>query len=415
MVTENTLRKLAILGGQSFDDREGPPGSLRWRRKYGRKFRGADTPAIFPVPFSGGRVMPLLSTMMTNACSYDCRYCPMRASHDMPRYAFGPDELADAFMALRKRGRAQGLFLTSGIPGSGVTGVDRMIATAELLRFKHRFDGYIHLKMLPEAENAQLARAAQVATRLSVNLEAATRSGLHAMAPEKNLAGDLRPALRYVGKMARETALGKTGLLAGGVTTQFIVGASGESDMDVLTASHALHKEGFLRHAHFSAFRPVADTPMDGLSPVSKTREHRLYQAERLLREYGFGLEEIPSSQGNLPLDEDPKTAWARKNISKFPVEIMIADPRDLMRVPGIGPTWAKRVVEVRRKARIRDFRDLARLGRIRKSAAGWLALRGKRLGPEPVFAAQLELGLQYRRKRRAFASRQTLPPCSFR
>ncbi len=415
MLTEKTFRKLAILGGQSFDDREGPPGSRRWRKKYKRKFQGSDTPAIFPVPFSGGRVMPLLSTMMTNACSYDCRYCPMRASRDMPRYAFGPDELADAFMALKKRGRAQGLFLTSGIPGSGVTGVDRMIATAEILRFRHRFGGYIHLKMLPGAENAQLARAARVATRLSVNLEAATRSGLRAMAPEKNLDADLRPALRYIGKIAREASLEKTGLIAGGVTTQFIVGASGESDMDVLAASHALEKEGFLRHAHFSAFKPVEDTPMDGLSPVSKTRERRLYQAEHLLREYAFELDEIPAAGGNLPLDEDPKTAWARRNLSKFPVEIMTAAPRTLMRVPGIGPTWAKRLVEVRKKSHIRDFRDLARLGRIRKSAAGWLALRGKRLGPEPVFAAQLDLGLRYGRKRRAFASQQTLPPCSFR
>ncbi len=414
MVTEKTLQKLAILGGQSFDDREGPPGARRWQ-KYRRKFQGSDAPAIFPVPFSGGRVMPLLSTMMTNACSYDCHYCPMRASRDMPRYAFGPDELAEAFMVLRRKNRAQGLFLTSGIPGSGIAGVDRMIAAAELLRFKYRFGGYIHLKMLPGVQDTQLNRAAQVATRLSVNLEAATEGGLRAMAPEKKLDADLRPSLRHVGKIAREASVENTGLIPGGVTTQFIVGASGERDVDVLAASHSLQKEGLLRHAHFSAFKPVADTPMDSLPTISKTREHRLYQAERLLREYAFTLDEIPVSQGNLALDEDPKMAWAKQNRSKFPVEIMTADPKTLMRVPGIGPTWAKRLGNVRREAHFRDFKDLARLGRIRQSAAGWLTLRGKRLGPEPVFATQLSLDLRMKRKRRAFASRQTLPPCSFR
>ena len=414
MVTEKTLQKLAILGGQSFDDREGPPG-MRKKPKYRRKFLASDTPAIFPVPFKGGRIMPLLSTMMTNACSYDCHYCPMRASRNMPRYAFSPEELADTFMALKRRNRAEGLFLTSGVPGSGVTGVDRMIAAAEILRFKHHFGGYIHLKMLPGVEDSQLGRAAQIATRLSVNLEAATQRGLHAMAPEKSLESDLKPALEYVGKMARASFFERSGLITDGVTTQFIVGASGESDMDVLSASHSLQKKGLLRHTHFSAFKPVEDTPMDGVPSVSKTREHRLYQAEHLLREYEFGLDEIPATDGNLALDEDPKTTWARQNRSLFPVEIMTADPRTLMRVPGIGPVWAKRLVEVRRKAHIRDFRDLTRLGRIRKSAAGWLALRGKRLGPEPVLATQLSLELQHRGKRRVHPSMSNLPPCSFR
>lgn len=188
MVTEKTLHKLKVLGGQSFDDREGPP-----RPGISRKFAGSDIPGIFPILLPRGRVMPLLSTMMTNACSYDCRYCPMRASRDMPRYAFSPEELAGAFMALRRARRAKGLFLTSGVPGSGAAGVDRMIAAAEILRKRHAFKGYIHLKMLPRAKDAQLDRAAQLATRLSVNLEAATESGLAAIAPEKDLGGGPPP------------------------------------------------------------------------------------------------------------------------------------------------------------------------------------------------------------------------------
>ena len=412
MLTQKTLHKLAVLGGQSFDDREGLP-----RAGLPRHFPGSDTPAIFPIVLSG-QVMPLLSTMMTNACSYDCAYCPMRASRDMPRYAFSPEELAGAFTALRQDGRAEALFLTSGVPGSGVKGVDRMIATAEILRGKHGFEGYIHLKMLPGAEPAQIERAARLATRLSINLEAATEPGLRAMAPEKELAEDLLPALRRMGAMARERRLGWPGgsALAAGVTTQFIVGASGESDAQVLRASHALQREGLLHHSHFSAFVPVEQTPMEGAPAEPKLREHRLYQAEHLLREYRFPFEELPLGEtGDLPLDEDPKLAWARRHPEFFPVEITTAGLEALLRVPGVGPVWAKRLVEARRRVHLRGFEDLARLGKIRRSAAGWLTLRGKRLGPAPARESQMPLLLPPEPKRPSRPSQRDLPPCAFR
>ncbi|MEK6711326.1 MAG: radical SAM protein [Nitrospinota bacterium] len=412
MISEKTLHKLAVLGGQSFDDREGPP-----RAGLPRRFLGSDAPGVFPVVLSQGRVMPLLSTLMTNACSYGCAYCPLRASRDVPRYAFSPEELAGAFMSLRRAGRAEGLFLTSGVPGSGVTGVDRMIAVAELLRGRHGFKGYIHLKMLPRAGAAQLERAAQLATRLSVNLEAATEPGLRALAPEKELGADLLPALRRIGGIARELrAEGRPGgPLEAGVTTQFIVGAGGESDATVLRASHALQREGLLRHAHFSAFVPVAETPMEGLPAQPKLREHRLYQAEHLLREYRFPFEDLPlGGRGDLPLEEDPKLAWARRHPEFFPVELATAVYEALLRVPGVGPAWARRLVEARRKVHLRGFEDLARLGPLRRSAAGWLTLRGKRLGPAPAREVQLPL-LMPAERRRSRPSRRDLPPCAFR
>lgn len=422
MITEKTLHKLAVLGGQSFDDREGLP-----RAGLPRHFPGSDIPAVFPVVLARGQVMPLLSTMMTNACSYDCAYCPMRSSREMPRYALAPEELAGAFMAFHQAGRAEGLFLTSGVPGSGVKGVDRMLAAAELLRGRHGFEGYIHLKMLPGAEAAQIDRAAQLATRLSVNLEAATEPGLRAMAPEKKLGEDLLPALRRMGAMARERRLeGRPprggrhappggGALAAGVTTQFIVGASGESDAQVLRASHALQREGLLRHAHFSAFVPVEETPMEGRPAEPKLREHRLYQAEHLLREYRFRFEDLPvGERGDLPLDEDPKTAWARRHPEFFPVELATAGYEALLRVPGVGPVWARRMVEARRKVHLRGFEDLARLGPIRRSAASWLTLRGKRLGPPPAREVQLPL-LMPAERRRPRPSQRDLPPCAFR
>ena len=413
MVTENTLKKLRVLGGQSFDDREGPP-----RAGFPRKFAGSDAPGVFPVVLPKGRVMPLLSTMMTNACSYDCRYCPMRASREMPRYAFSPEELAGAFMALRRARRAEGLFLTSGIPGSGVTGVDRMIAAAEILRKKHGFRGYIHLKMLPGAEDSQLDRAARLATRLSVNLESATRDGLAAIAPEKDLGGDLLPALRRIGGIARRGREERRpgGPLPGGVTTQFIVGASGESDAQLLGVSHSLQREGLLRHAHFSAFVPVRETAMEGLPAAPHLRERRLYQAEHLLREYGFPLDEIPvDGAGRLDLAADPKLAWARANPAFFPVEITRASYEELLRVPGVGPVWARRLVEARGSANFRDFRDFRSFGPLRRSAAGWLALRGKRLAPKAAAATQIPLLLSSGKKRGDGAARRNLPPCAFR
>ncbi len=413
MVTENTLKKLRVLGGQSFDDREGPP-----RAGFPRKFAGSDAPGVFPVVLPKGRVMPLLSTMMTNACSYDCRYCPMRASREMPRYAFSPEELAGAFMALRRARRAEGLFLTSGIPGSGVTGVDRMIAAAEILRKKHGFRGYIHLKMLPGAEDSQLDRAARLATRLSVNLESATRDGLAAIAPEKDLGGDLLPALRRIGGIARRGREERRpgGPLPGGVTTQFIVGASGESDAQLLGVSHSLQREGLLRHAHFSAFVPVRETAMEGLPAAPHLRERRLYQAEHLLREYGFSLDEIPvDGAGRLDLAANPKLAWARANPAFFPVEITRAGYEELLRVPGVGPVWARRLVEARGSANFRDFRDFRSFGSLRRSAAGWLALRGKRLAPKAAAATQIPLLLSSGKKRGDGAARRNLPPCAFR
>ncbi len=412
-MTENTLKKLRVLGGQSFDDREGPP-----RAGFPRKFAGSDAPGVFPVVLPKGRVMPLLSTMMTNACSYDCRYCPMRASREMPRYAFSPEELAGAFMALRRARRAEGLFLTSGIPGSGVTGVDRMIAAAEILRKKHGFRGYIHLKMLPGAEDSQLDRAARLATRLSVNLESATRDGLAAIAPEKDLGGDLLPAFRRIGGIARRGREERRpgGPLPGGVTTQFIVGASGESDAQLLGVSHSLQREGLLRHAHFSAFVPVRETAMEGLPAAPHLRERRLYQAEHLLREYGFSLDEIPvDGAGRLDLAADPKLAWARANPAFFPVEITRAGYEELLRVPGVGPVWARRLVEARGSANFRDFRDFRSFGPLRRSAAGWLALRGKRLAPKAAAATQIPLLLSSGKKRGDGAARRNLPPCAFR
>lgn len=200
------------------------------------------------------------------------------------------------------------------------------------------------------------------------------------------------------------------------MTTQFIVGASGESDAQLLGVSHSLQREGLLRHAHFSAFVPVRETAMEGLPAAPHLRERRLYQAEHLLREYGFSLDEIPvDGAGRLDLAADPKLAWARANPAFFPVEITRAGYEELLRVPGVGPVWARRLVEARGSANFRDFRDFRSFGPLRRFAAGWLALRGKRLAPKAAAATQIPLLLSSGKKRGDGAARRNLPPCAFR
>jgi predicted DNA-binding helix-hairpin-helix protein len=358
-----------------------------------------------------------MRVLMSNACSYSCGYCPLRAGRKVKRAALGPEEVGDAFMALHRRGLASGLFLTSGIPGSPVRMMDRMLAAAEWLRHRHGFRGYLHLKLLPGAEPAQVEAAARLATRLSVNLEAPADPYLARIAPEKRLQEDLLPLLRRaggLGRTAREEGRPRAALPAG-VTTQFVVGAAGETDREILSLVAGLERERLLHHAHFSHFVPVADTPLDSLPEVPAAREVRLYQAEHLLREYGFGLADLPfDAAGSLPLATDPKTAWAAARPEAFSADLLTAPRELLLRVPGIGPKTAARLLGARRHVRPRDARDLARLGVRVAAAAPFATLGGKRLAPTAAASRQLHL-FPFPVLPPGPPRRTDTPPCAFR
>jgi predicted DNA-binding helix-hairpin-helix protein len=362
----------------------------------------------------GGGSVNLMRVMQTNACSLSCGYCPTYCGGKVPRATVSPEEVATTFMDVNRKGLAQGLFLTSGVPGRPTRATDRMLATLDVLRRREGFRGYIHVKLLPGAETAQVEEAARLATRISVNLEGPTDGHVSTLAKEKSLSGDLLPKLELAGRLYREAREeGRPGP-RGSTTTQFVVGAAGERDREILALVARLERRRLLHHAHFSAFQPVAGTPFENLASTPAARESRLYQAEHLLRDYGFAFDELAfGADGNLPLDHDPKTAWALAHPERFPLEISQAPLELLLRVPGVGPQAARTLVTARRHTTPRDLRDLRRLGIDTVKAAYYLTLHGRRLAPAPA-PHQLRLFSPGDHLTQA-PFRTPVPPCAYR
>jgi predicted DNA-binding helix-hairpin-helix protein len=289
-----------------------------------------------------------------------------------------------------------------------------MLATAELLRRREGFRGYLHLKALPGAEPAQIEAAAMLASRVSVNLEAPTDTALRALSPEKQLAQDLLPKLELAGRLARTHRGSPSPFPLTAPTTQFVVGAAGERDREILGVVARLEGERLLHHAHFSAFQPVAGTPLEQQPGTPAVREARLYQAEHLLRDYGYRFDDLVfDARGNLPLDEDPKTAWVRAHPEYFPLAVERAPFELLLRVPGLGVTTARRLVTERHRTIIRSAVDLRRLGVDTTRAAFYLTLGGRRLAAGPR-ATQLRLFAPGQHLTQA-PFRTAVPPCAYR
>jgi predicted DNA-binding helix-hairpin-helix protein len=318
-------------------------------------------------------------------------------------------------MDAHRRGLADGLFLTSGVPGRPSRMTDRMLATVDLLRRREGFRGYVHLKLLPGAEAAQVETAVRLASRVSVNLEAPGEVYVRALAPEKDFDGDLLPKLELAGRLALARRLEAPGEFSTvGPTTQFVVGAAGEQDREILGLVARLERNRLLHHAHFSAFQPVVGTPLEGRRSAPAARELRLYQAEHLLRQYGFEHDELVfGSNGNLPLDDDPKTAWAFAHPERFPLDVARAPYEALVRVPGIGPTTARALVAGRRRSVIRWAGDLRSAGVDMARAAWFLTLHGRRLASAPR-PRQLRLFPAGEHLTQA-PFRTPVPPCAYR
>lgn len=336
---------------------------------------------IHPALLPNGQKVKLLKTLLTSVCERNCYYCPFRAGRDFRRATFKPDEFAATFMTLHRAGAAEGVFLSSGVVNGGVFSQDKLIDTAEILRQRQGFRGYIHLKIMPGAEKAQVLRAMQLADRVSINLEAPNTKRLAALAPGKVFTEELLQPLKWVEEI-RQTQPGQHGWNGRwpSTVTQFVVGGAGESDIELLHTTNYLYQQLRLRRAYYSAFNPIPDTPLENEPPTAQERENRLYQASFLLRDYGFAFEEMPfNPAGNLPLDADPKLAWARLNLSERPVEINRADRRELLRVPGIGPKGAEAILKARRIEKLHDLSALGKMGIYPKRAAPFILLDGKR------------------------------------
>jgi predicted DNA-binding helix-hairpin-helix protein len=379
-------QKLDTLMTLAQDDRDGPPPPPRLRHA---RSSGSLGPLNIRRLRSSGRETRLLRILMTNACSYNCHYCPMRRDRDLPRTLLKPEELVRIFLGAVRRGWVEGLFVTTGIPSNPVRVMDQLIAALELLRERHGFAGYIHVKLVAGAEPAQIERLTALATRISLNLEAPCGQTLTQIAPEKSLPVALENLERVRGLVLHERAARAHGRPAdplhpmgvAGMTMQFVVGATPDTDRTLVETVGRLKAGGAVHHTHFAAFRPIQDTPMESVPATPLLREHRLYQTDHLLHEYGFTADEVVfEPDGNLPLNVDPKAAWALAHPERFPLEVQRADYDALVRVPGIGPVAARRLVNERGRANLRGLADLRSLGVVTTRAAGFLTLRGRRL-----------------------------------
>jgi predicted DNA-binding helix-hairpin-helix protein len=319
---------------------------------------------------------PILKTMVTTACERNCFYCSFRAGRSRTeRITFQADELAKGFDRIQRAKLADGLFLSSGIINGGVRAQDKIIDTAEILRGKYSYRGYIHLKIMPGAEYDQIRRAMQLADRVSINLEGATAQRLEMLAPKKDFWNELAQRLLWVEQIRRNERVRASSV------TQFVVGAVGDTDLELLTLSEQLYRQAGISRAYYMSFSPVQQTPFEDRPAVPPQRAYRLYQASFLLRDYNWTTEDIGfQPDQNLRLDVDPKQAWADLHLRHTPVDLNSADRELLLRVPGIGPKSADRILAARRQGFLRDLSQLSQLGIPSPAkAAPYILLNGRR------------------------------------
>lgn len=388
----DTVEKLQVLMSDAVFECEGGRSASARTVQQLKEQRLRES--IYHAKVPGGTI-PLLKTLLTNACIKNCAYCPIAAYCDHTVVSFKPDEMARLFMAMHKAGLVNGLFLSSGVVRDPDTTQELLNDTAKILRTHYGFRGYIHLKVMPGASFEAIKEAAKWANRISVNAEAPNEQRLKAVAPDKSFQGEMLPTLQRIAEVITQkrmewlerqgvvqrigrgwladldelAAVSTPPILSS--TTQFVAGAAGESDKELLQTVVQFYRQFQLGRAYFSAFRPICGTKMEDAHPETPVREHRLYQADFLIRRYGFDVDELSfDEQGNLPRDVDPKLAWALRHPERFPVEVMKAEREELLRVPGIGPETSERIVKARKEGVLLTAEDLYRLGVRLKRAA---------------------------------------------
>lgn len=331
-----------------------------------------------------GRCISLLKVLMTNVCAYDCQYCVNRLSNDTPRAFFTPRELAELTMNFYRRNYIEGLFLSSGVLKNPDYTCEQMIEALRILREEYRFSGYIHAKAIPGADSLLLARLGMLADRMSVNIELPSQNSLQLLAPDKSKHSILTP-MGYIQNRIQENSRDLVKyrhtpkFVPAGQSTQMIIGATPESDYQILNLTEGLYQKYKLKRVFFSAYMPVAENSLlptiDSKPPL--WREHRLYQADWLLRFYGFAANELLDQQHqNFNPYLDPKCNWALNHLDFFPVDVNRAPYRDLLRVPGIGVTSAKRILTARRTTTL-YFNGLKSLGVVLKRAQYFVTCSG--------------------------------------
>ena len=387
MVALNLKRKLAILSDAAkYDASCASSGSSKRNSLGGAGVGSTEGMGICHAYAPDGRCISLLKILLTNFCVYDCAYCVNRVSSNTPRARFSVQEVVDLTLGFYKRNYIEGLFLSSGIIRNADYTMEEMVRVAKSLRLDHDFRGYIHLKVIPEASPALVNEAALYADRVSINIELPKDESLASLAPEKDVTGIKKAmgAVRIgIDGTKDKTARAKPPKFApAGQSTQMIVGADAATDGEILARSANLYGAYSLRRVYYSAFSPIPDTT-ERLPPMRPPlmREHRLYQADWLMRFYGFSREEIAAPSENLDLAIDPKLSWALRNRGEFPVDVNTADRERLLRVPGLGVKSIDRMLDVRRYKRLR-LEDIKRLSRGVEKVKPFIVTEDWRPGP---------------------------------
>lgn len=330
-------QKISILGPGAQYDTCGP-------RDFGQT---TNIPGVYHAKV-GSATCRLFKVLQSNYCQNNCLYCAFRRDRPCQRTQTSPDEMAQAFISAHRRRLVDGLFLSSGIINNPQTTMTKMLDTITLLRQKYCYYGYIHLKIMPGSSGNTIREAAKLSNRLSLNIESPTEIGLSQLSPDKNLKNGFFDTLFEIKKQIRQLQF--YGLKTPSLTTQFVVGANADSDLDLIKATHLLYSGFGLKRIFFSAFRPIPQTPLANLPASSLTRQHRLYQSDFLMRFYHFSPSDLPLDQnGNLFESTDPKTLWAGLHPETFPINLNFANYYQLLKVPGLGPTTAAKIIKNRR------------------------------------------------------------------
>ncbi|HIU01203.1 MAG TPA: putative DNA modification/repair radical SAM protein [Candidatus Coproplasma excrementavium] len=331
-----------------------------------------------------GRCISLLKILMSNECLYDCEYCPNRRSADVKRARITPEDICNLTINFYKRNYIEGLFLSSAVFDSPNRTMELLTETVMRLRKVYNFNGYIHLKGIPYADETLVMKAARYVDRMSYNIELPSEKSLKLLAPQKTKDSLIQPMKKLQSALIydKENKIKRDRVIPAGQTTQMIVGASPESDGHILRLTEYLYRNIGLKRVYYSSYIPVVKSDLLPSDPAGLLREHRLYQADWLIRFYGFDVNELCGEGENLDADYDPKCAWALKNMHLFPVEINKAPLEMLLRVPGIGARSAYKIVNARRFASL-DFDNLAKMRIVLKRARHFITCKGKFYGSE--------------------------------
>lgn len=366
-------QKLAILGSEASEELTDVPATQSIQQGITHA-----TGFIYNAQKEGGGTARLFKVLQTNSCRFSCKYCFTSCAIRRKRTTFKPDELSTTFISLQQQKRVDGLFLSSGIVPDADTTMEKMIGTVERLRLKEGYTGYIHLKLIPGASYDLVERAVELADRVSLNLEAPSQERLTQLAPDKEFSDSMWGRMVWAAELIRQ-ARQEGRKAARSLTTQFVVGAVGESDRELLETIQRAHKELGLWRAYFSAFKPIERSPLADQPAEDPVRALRLYQSDFMLRDYGFSYAELPFDEhGLLPRDKTPKQAWADQHLHE-PIELNRAPRHVLLRIPGIGPKSADKIIAARREKRLRDLTQLKALGVTTGWAAPYVLLDGRR------------------------------------